>query len=113
MTKRQTPNLWKMAKQTKFLTQWNMAKSPILDLHVCKNDKQSKIPDRLVSAQPAVTPKVAEMSVPQLSKESAPKVWKMDNALLKEQSRLKHASELLEKDEEEEGDTVVWSAFPA
>ena len=74
--------------------------------------KNYQLPDSFTTLL-AMTLKVTEMSVPQLSKESVPKVGKLADALSKQKSWLKHASELLEKDEVEKGDTVAWSAFYA
>jgi len=44
---------------------------------------------------------------------SAPKKVELEGEFLKEKRWLKHASQLLEKDEVERGDTVAWSAFHA
>ena len=63
---------------------------------------------------PAVVLKTANVAVPQLSNVSAAKDGDLlVGAFLKEKHWLEHASQLLEKEKIEKGDTVAWSAFHA
>lgn len=62
---------------------------------------------------PAVALKASKVAVPQLSNALTPKEGMLVGAVSKEKSWLKHASQLLVKDEVEKGDTVAWSAFHA
>ena len=62
---------------------------------------------------PAVALNKGKVSVPQVSNASIPKEGQLDSAKLREKRWLQHASQLLEKDEVENGDTIAWSAFHA
>ncbi len=74
--------------------------------------KNHQLPDSFTTV-PAVVLKTANVAVPPLSNVSAPKDGYLVGAFLKEKHWLGHASQLLEKEKIEKGDTVAWSAFHA
>ena len=75
--------------------------------------KNHQLPDSFTTV-PAVALKTANVAVPQLSNVSAAKDGDLlVGAFLKEKHWLEHASQLLEKEKIEKGDTVAWSAFHA
>jgi hypothetical protein len=74
--------------------------------------KNHQLPDSFTTV-PAVVLKTAKVSVPPQPNASAPEYGQFAAAQGKEENWLKHATQFLEKDKVEKGDTVTWSAFHA